>query len=120
MLVCVRRNLKITERGAKHPSQAIHDHACTMRPKKISDKLKRHHQTFHLARHDPERWEQERSVTFSENLHEAQERASIPEKEAEKNKGLLEQSKQQVGPIIVCEGKLCTHKTESFTPCRRI
>jgi len=120
VLVCVRRNLKITERGAKHPSQAIHDHACTMRPKKISDKLKRHHQTFHLARHDPERWEQERSVTFSENLHEAQERASIPEKEAERNKGLLEQSKQQVGPIIVCEGKLCTHETESFTPCRRI
>jgi len=33
----------------------------------------------------PERWEQERSVTFSENLHEAQERASIAEREVERN-----------------------------------
>jgi len=108
------------ERGAKHPSQVIHDHACTMRPKNVSDKLKRHRQTFHLARRDPERWEWERSVTLSENLREAQERASIAEREVERTKGLLEQSQRQVSPVMVCEGELCAHEIESFTPCRRI
>ena len=57
---------------------------------------------------------------FSETLHEAQERASIAEKEAERNKGLLEQCQQQVSPVIVCKGKLCAHETESFTLCGRI
>jgi len=108
------------ERGVKHPSQAIHNYTCTMRPKKVSDKLKRHRRTFHLARHDPERWKQERSVALSENLREAQERASIAEREVEGNKGLLEQSQQPVSPVIVCEGEICAHETESSTLCGRI
>ena len=94
------------ETGAKHPSQTIHDYTCTMRPKKVSDKLKRHRKTFHLARHDPERWEREKRAALSENLHEAQERASIAEREVERNKGLLEQSQQKVSPVIVCEDEI--------------
>jgi len=76
-----------------------------MRCKKVSDKLKRHRQTFHLSRYDPERWEQERNATLSESLRKAEERASIAEGGAGMNKELLEQSQHQVGLIIVCEGE---------------
>ena len=64
------------ERGAKYPSRAIHDYTYTMRCKKVSDKLKRHRQTFHFSRYDSERWEQERNTALSESLRKAEERMS--------------------------------------------
>ena len=107
------------ERGAKYPSRAIHDYTCTMRCKKVSDKLKRHRQTFHFCRYDPERWEQERNATLSESLRKAEERASIAEGEAGRNKELLEQSQQQVGLVVVCEDELHTHRAGRLTRCER-
>ena len=70
-----------------------------MRSKETSDALKRHRKTFHLARHDPELWEQERSTTLSDSLHNAQERASEAEKVAETNKKLLECGEQEVSSV---------------------
>jgi hypothetical protein len=88
------------ERG-KHPSRAIHIYADFMRPKNVSYKQKRHFHTFYLARRDPERWEKERNTTFSETLHEAQERAGIAETEAEINKTSLEDIQQQVSLVTI-------------------
>jgi len=82
-----------------------------MRLKKTSDTLKRHHQTFHLARRDPEGWEHERNISLSESLHEVRERVGIVEREAETNKRLLRHSQQQVKLVIAREDELLTHKT---------
>jgi hypothetical protein len=86
-----------------------------MHPKETSDTLKHHHKTFHLARHDPERWEQEREITLSEGLHEARERARIAEREAETNKTLLKRSQQQVSCVAICKDQLRTHETKRLT-----
>jgi hypothetical protein len=67
-----------------------------MRQKRVSDTLKRHRHTFHLARHRPDDWKEEKSTSFSESLHETRERAHIAEREAEIDKTLLKHSQQQV------------------------
>jgi len=74
-----------------------------MRPKETSGTLKHHRKTFHLARRDPERWEEEREVGLSEGLREARERANIAEREAETDRTLLKHSQQQVSLVIVRE-----------------
>ena len=98
------------ERG-KYPSQATHIYAHPMRVKKASDTLKRHYQTFYLARRDPERWEHERNTSLSESSHEAWERASTAEREAEAIKKSLRHSQQQVGIPIVRADEVPAHKT---------
>lgn len=89
-----------------------------MRPKNTSGTLKRHRQTFHLARHDPERWEQERDLTTYESLCEARERASIMEEEAKVNKQLLKYSQQEVGPFVICRDELPTTKLKGRPSAR--
>ena len=90
-----------------------------MRTKKTSDALKRHRQTFHLARHDPERWEHEKNVSLYESLREARERARIAEREVEITKKLLRDSQREVRLIIVCGDELPAHKTYRLTTCAR-
>ena len=76
-----------------------------MRTKHVSDALKRQRRTFHLARHDPERWEREKETsTLLENIHDAQERASAAERDAEANKQLVEEKQKQARIFIVCAG----------------
>jgi len=75
-----------------------------MRVKKASDTQKRHYQTFHLARRNPERWEHERGVSLSESLHEAWERTGVAEREVETNKKMLRHNQQQVGIFVVRGG----------------
>lgn len=90
-----------------------------MRTKKTSEALKRHRQTFHLARHDPERWEQEKNDSLSESLHEARERARIAEREVEITKKLLRDSQREASLIIVCGDELPAHQTYRLTTCAR-
>lgn len=90
-----------------------------MRLKETSDALKRHRRTFHLARHNPERWEQERNITLSENLCDVRETTSKLEGEAEANKKLLECRQQQVGPVTGYQEKLRAHEYERLTASRR-
>ena len=75
-----------------------------MRTKHVSNALKRQRQTFHLARHDPERWEREKETIHLENLYDAQERASAAERDAEVNKQLVEEKQKQARMFIVYEG----------------
>lgn len=77
-----------------------------MRKKHVSDTLKHHRSTFHLARHSPDRWEKERNASFSESLCEARERASVAEREADTNETLLRHSEQQVRLRFVQEYEL--------------
>ena len=73
-----------------------------MRTKHVSDALKRQRRTFHLARHDPARWEQEKETsTLLENIHDAQERTSAAERDAEVNKQLVEEKQKQARIFIV-------------------
>ena len=90
-----------------------------MPKKKPSDALKCHRHTFHLARYDPEGWEQARYLSLSENLREAQERASIAEREAEASKKLLRHREQEVSLVITHEGELLVHETQRLTACAR-
>jgi hypothetical protein len=71
-----------------------------MGKKLVSDSQKRHYRTFHLARRNPELWEQERNASLSETLGEARERISVVEKEVETNKKLLRRSQHQVRLIF--------------------
>jgi len=88
-----------------------------MRLKETSDAVKRHRKTFHLARRDPEHWEQERETSLSETLREARERAAIAEREAEANKRLLNHNQQQASLVIVYRGGLYAHEAERLTIC---
>lgn len=90
------------ERG-KYPFETTLTHTRPMRTKHVSDALKRQRQTFHLARHDPERWKQEKETTLLENLHDAQERAGVAERDAEVNKQLAEERQEQARIFIVYE-----------------
>ena len=81
-----------------------------MRPKKVSKALKRHHQTFYLARRDPERWERERNITLSESLNETQEKVGIAKRETDKDERLLEHIQQQVSPVVVRDDGLTKPK----------
>jgi len=90
-----------------------------MRTKQTSYALQRHRKTFHLARSDPERWEEEKETTRLESLHEARERASAAEKEAETNKRLLEHSQQQASVVIVHEDEPWVHRVENKPISRR-
>ena len=104
------------EKGAKYPSQATHIYTSPMRPKNTSNTLKRHRQTFYLARRDPERWEKERNAIISANLHEAKERTRNTERDLEECKKLLKDSQQQVScRVAICDGGLSTHKFEGQT-----
>jgi len=112
--------LALPERGARHPSCTIPIHTYSMRSKQISYAQKRQRETFHIARYDPECWEQEKETTLLENLREARERANAAEREAETNKETLKYSQQQASIVIVCEDKLPAHGTEKrLTICRR-
>ena len=90
-----------------------------MPKKKPSDALKRHRHTFHLARYDPEGWEQARYLSLSENLREARERAGIAEREAEANKKLSTHRGQEVSLVVTHEGELPAHETQRLTACAR-
>ena len=100
------------EKGAKHPSQATHIYADHMRPKNTSKALKRHRQTFYLARRDPEHWEKERNTVISVSLHEAAERTQNTERELEECKLLLKDSQQRVSCVAIYDNGLSTHKFE--------
>ena len=71
-----------------------------MRTKHTSNALKRHRKTFHLARRDPELWEQVKESNFLESLHEAQERASAAERRAQTSERLLEDARKQASIYI--------------------
>ena len=68
--------------------------------------LKQQCKTFHFARHNPERWEQEKETALLNNLHDAWERASTAEREAEMSKKSLKHSQQQASVFIICEDAL--------------
>jgi len=91
-----------------------------MHTKHISNTLKQQCSIFHLARHDPERWEQEKETTLLNSLHDAWEKASAAEREAETNKKLWKNSQQQASIFIVYEDVLRAHGTKNrLTTCRR-
>ena len=87
-----------------------------MRPKGTSKALKRHRKTFHLVRHDPERWEQEKKAALSENLHEAREKADTAEREVEAKERLLMDCRDQVSIAIVYDDERRSHETKRLTP----
>ena len=101
----------LRRRGVKHPSRAARIFTHPMRIKHTSHALKQQRKTFHLARHDPEHWEQEKEAARLENLHEARERASAAEREAKADKELLKNAQQQVSVVVVREDKLQAHGT---------
>ena len=76
-----------------------------MRPKNTSYALKQHRKTFHLARYDPERWEQVNENNLQTNLRDARERASVAERE-------LEAGKKQASTFIVYDDALQAHETK--------
>lgn len=96
--------------------------------KKGSEAQKRHRKTFHLARHDPERWKQVRENNHSESLRElqelserlreAEERESIAKGKEETAKMLLKEAQQQASLDITYEDWLRTHETERLPTCR--
>jgi hypothetical protein len=90
-----------------------------MRQKKVSNALKHHRATFHLARHSPDRWEEEKNAACSESLCEARDRARVAKKKAEANKTLLKHSQQQVRLSPVHEYELQAHETIEGCPCPR-
>ena len=79
-------------RVAKRSFRATRIYPHPKRLKCTPNALKRHRETFHLARHDPEHWEQERETTLLESLREARERVNTVDREA--NKELLKHSRQ--------------------------
>jgi hypothetical protein len=96
--------------------------------KKGSKAQKRHRKTFHLARHDPERWKQVRENNHSESLRElqelserlreAEERENIAKGKAETAKMLLKEAQQQASLDIICEDWRRTHEAERLPTCR--
>ena len=72
-----------------------------MRTKHTSNALKRHRETFHLARRDPGLWEQVKESNLHETLHEAWERASAAERRAEVSEKLLEDMQKQESIYIL-------------------
>ena len=77
-----------------------------MRTKHTSNALKRHRKTFHLARHDPELWEQVKENNLLESLQEAQERASAAERRAEISEKMLERALGQASTYILLSTRI--------------
>lgn len=90
-----------------------------MRLKETSDALKRHRKTLYLARHNPERWAEERIITLSESLHDAQEKKSKVEKKVEASGKLLEHKQQQVSLVKTYEEELWAYGNERLIALRR-